>query len=371
MDGSLRTLAGDRGRLMKPSAPERAATTMASPMVVTPESTGPEWDAYVDAHPEATAYHPWRWRRVFETGFGHRAVYLAARSNRRVVGVLPLVCFNSWLFGRFVVSLPFVNYGGVLADDLAGAQTLLEQATAVAAKLEASHLELRHRSRQFAALPAKYHKVAMQLTLAPDARTMWDRFDGKVRNQIRKAEKSGLTASSGGRELLDEFYPVFASNMRDLGTPVYGRRFFAAILDELPDSTRIVLVRAGARCVAGAVTVAFRQTLEVPWAASLWAYRTSCPNNLLYWTIIQEATAAGLRSLDFGRSTPDGGTFRFKRQWGAQPAPLCWEYGLLARTGVPDQSPANPKFRTAIALWKRLPLRVTTLLGPRIVRSIP
>jgi len=211
----------------------------------------------------------------------------------------------------------------------------------------------------------------MRLALGADEASAWTALDRKVRNQIKKAEKSDLVASDGGAELLKDFYSVFAHNMRDLGTPVYSRRFFDAVMEQFPDQTRVHVVWHQSRAVAAALSYAWRDTLEVPWASSLRAYRAMCPNNPLYWSVMRSAIAQGFATLDFGRSTSNEGTFHFKRQWGAEPAPLFWEYALTGRSSLPDQSPANPQFRTAIAVWKRLPVGVATWLGPHIVRSIP
>jgi FemAB-related protein (PEP-CTERM system-associated) len=211
----------------------------------------------------------------------------------------------------------------------------------------------------------------MMLALEADVTKAWDRLDRKVRNQVRKAQKSEMESVVGGRELLDEFYQIFAVNMRDLGTPVYGRAFFDRVLAEFPGAARVHVVRKGAVPVAAGITFAYRRTIEVPWASSLKAYRTLCPNNLLYWSIIEHAVTSGFRTLDFGRSTPNEGTYEFKRQWGAVPSPLFWEYALVSAESMPDQSPANPKFKSVIELWKRLPVPVATAIGPHIVRSIP
>jgi FemAB-related protein (PEP-CTERM system-associated) len=330
-----------------------------------------EWSAFVDGCAAASAYHQWGWRRVFERAFGHETLYLGARAGGRLVGVLPLVFFDSWLFGRFLVSLPFVNYGGVLADEGPAADALVARAVEMAGARGCAHLELRHRARRFAALHPKQHKVAMFLPLAQSEEAAWQALDRKVRNQVRKAEKSGLTASSGGAELIGGFYEVFSRNMRDLGTPVYSAQFFSEVLRQFPETVRVFVVRHGELIVAGAVTIGHRHAVEVPWASSLKDYRALCPNNLLYWTMIRHAIDEGYRVFDFGRSTPDEGTFHFKRQWGAEPEPLWWEYWLEPGRKMPDQSPKNPKFALAIAAWQRLPLRVTTLLGPRIVRGIP
>jgi FemAB-related protein (PEP-CTERM system-associated) len=330
-----------------------------------------EWDQFVEQHPSATSYHSWAWRHVFERGFGHRTEYLAARDGADVVGVLPLVVFESWLSGRFAVSLPFVNYGGVLAANQRAARALLDHASEMAQAGGWSHVELRHRTPLFDHLPSKRHKVAMQLPLAPSKDMAWAQLDRKVRNQIRKAQKSGLTAEIGGARLLDCFYDIFARNMRDLGTPVYPKSFFSVPLEQFGDRVRIVVVRQEGRPVAAGFMSIFRDVVEVPSAGSLRECRSLCPNHLLYWTVIEDAIDRGLRVLDFGRSTPGEGTFLFKEQWGAQAEPLCWEYRMRAGAELPNRSPANPKFGPAIALWKRLPVRLATFMGPHLVRSLP
>lgn len=330
-----------------------------------------EWDAFIEAHPEASAYHRWGWRSIFEEAFGHETIYLIARQAGEIRGALPIVAMQSALFGRFGVSLPFVNYGGVLADDPVVAEQLLACASDIARERRLSHLELRHRVRRFTDLPVKQHKVGMLLPLESSEEKAWSLLDRKVRNQIRKAEKSELQASVGGREQIPDFYRVFAKNMHDLGTPVYSRSFFEAVVERFAQQTRVIVVRSGLTPVAAGIACQYRETVEVPWASSLKTFRHMCPNNLLYWTIIQRAIADGARMLDFGRSTRDEGTYHFKEQWGARPEPLHWEYQLLTRHTVPDQSPKNPKYRLAISTWKHLPLGLTMLLGPRIVRSIP
>jgi FemAB-related protein (PEP-CTERM system-associated) len=217
-------------------------------------------------------------------------------------------------------------------------------------------------------LPCKQHKVTMRLELSPG---LWERLDRKVRNQIRKAEKSQLQVVRGKDELLSEFYQVFARNMRDLGTPVYARRFFAEILNAFPEHAHVVVVRLGDRPVAAGLTYRTGDVIEIPWASSVRDYNSLCPNHLLYWHALQAAIAEGCTTFDFGRSTPNEGTYKFKEQWGARPVTLHWEYRLLQGNQLPDQSPKNPKFRIAIELWKRLPLWLTNIIGPSIVRSIP
>jgi FemAB-related protein (PEP-CTERM system-associated) len=328
------------------------------------------WDAYVASHPQATPYHQHRWLALLTKVFSHRPIPLVATRDGRCAGVFPLVLMNSWMFGRFLVSLPFVNYGGLLADSEEVERALWVWATALSEEAKASFLEARHlRSHPFIA-HRKRHKVTMILDLAPSIDGQWNAFDAKLRNQIRKAERSGLTVRIGKAAEIPGFYQVFARNMRDLGTPVYPQRFFEEILISFPETSWIFSVCREQKIIASGIALAYRDTLEVPWAASLREYRSACPNNLLYWGLIQYAIKEGFRRFDFGRSTPGEGTFRFKEQWGARPVPLVWEYWTRAGT-LPDMSPKNPKYAWVISLWKRLPVAITNRLGPAIVRNIP
>lgn len=336
-------------------------------VVVAGEHEGRDWDAFVSSHPGASGYHAWAWRGVFRRAFGHEPIYLVARDDTAIHGVLPLVQINSLLFGRSLTSLPFLNYGGVVAEADEVAEALLEASASLARARRCTHVELRHVARRFPTLPCKQHKVTMLLRLAEAS---WERLDRKVRNQIRKAQKSGLTSHRGGIELLGDFYAVFARNMRDLGTPVYGRRFFEEVLRAFPERTRIHIVRLGNHPVAAGLTYRRSGTVEVPWASSVRDYNSLCPNHLLYWSIIDFAIVSGCEVLDFGRSTPGEGTYKFKEQWGAKPVPLHWEYSWIPG-GVPNIHPTNSRFTLAVALWKRLPLAVATRIGPRIARGIP
>ncbi|MFN7917502.1 MAG: FemAB family XrtA/PEP-CTERM system-associated protein [Vicinamibacterales bacterium] len=351
-------------------SPEPATAT--APLTLDTQVSEAEWDAYVNAHPKAVCYHLYGWRGVIARAFGHDAFYLAARRAGAVAGVLPLVEMRSAIFGRFLVSLPFVNYGGVLADDAATERFLFDHAADLAASRKLDHVELRHFTPHFPEAPSRQHKVTMLLPLAPDVEAMWTVLDRKVRNQVRKAEKSGLTSAVGGAELIDAFYPVFATNMRDLGTPVYARRLFEEVFRAFPDRTRMFIVRAAdGRCVAAGVGLRFRDTVEMPWASSLREFKAASPNNLLYWEALKHAISTGANTFDFGRSTPNEGTYNFKAQWGAEPVPLCWEYRLLKGQALPDSSPKNAKFSLAISIWQRLPLWLANTVGPGIVRSIP
>jgi FemAB-related protein (PEP-CTERM system-associated) len=344
---------------------------MAAPEIVVATASDTDeiaWDQFAGTHPAANGYHLWAWRRVFTQAFGHEPIYLFARADGRVTGILPLVLINSRLFGRTLTSLPFLNYGGVVADSEAVADRLVDAAADVARDRRCRHVELRHVERRFLRLPFRQHKVAMLLQLSGD---MWERLDRKVRNQIRKAQKSNLVVQRGGAELLPEFYTVFARNMRDLGTPVYSSCLFEEVLSAFPQRAHLHVVRLSGQPVAAGLTYRSRATVEVPWASSIRDHNALCPNHLLYWSVIEAAVEHGCEVLDFGRSTFGEGTYKFKEQWGARPVPLHWEYYLCPGATLPNVSPSNSSFHLAIETWKRLPLPVANRLGPFLVRGIP
>lgn len=348
----------------------RPQTAMDVVSVVT-DLSDQHWDAYVARHADATVYHQAAWPRLLSRVFRRDLRMLAAHTGGRVTGVLPMVGFRSRVFGTFAVSLPFVNYGGVLADDHGSRQALLDAAIGVAREWGASHLELRHTDHQYPALQSKQHKVGMTMALAASVEAQWRALDRKLRNQVRKAEKSGLTVIIGGAGEVDGFYDVFSRNMRDLGTPVYPKRFFHEMLTTFPEQARAFTVMHRGQPVASAVTQVFRGTFEVPSASSLREFRTMCPNVLLYWEMLRFAVSAGQTTFDFGRSTRGDGTFLFKQQWGGQPHELVWEYWTSNGHPVPDRTRENPKFAAAIAAWQQLPVSIATALGPAISRNLP
>jgi len=328
------------------------------------------WDTYVARHPESTAYHLSGWRAVIEACFGHRTFYLMATRGGEVSGLFPLVLIDG-LVGRFLVSLPFVDYGGVLADDASTERGLVAAAIAIAREVGAKHLEVRHAHRKQLGLLSKTHKVCLRLELPDDPTRLWQRLGSKLRSQIRRPEKDGCVARIGGREDLSAFYRVFAEHMRDVGTPVYPVNFFRHILESFPDTVRLCTTFHRGKPVAAGLLVSFGSHIGIQWAASLRRYNPVGPNMLMYWTALEYACARGFRQFDFGRSSPGSGTYRFKEQWGARPSQLYWDYWLGHEGPAPELNYANPKYRSAIWLWKHLPLAVANRLGPRIIKSIP
>ncbi|MCS5565491.1 MAG: GNAT family N-acetyltransferase, partial [Methylococcales bacterium] len=170
---------------------------------------------------------------------------------------------------------------------------------------------------------------------------------------------------------LDDFYRVFSENMRDLGTPVYGRQFFRDLMQYLPGQTWLVIVKLDRKAVGCAFLARHRDRLEIPWASALRRVGHTGINMFMYWKILEFAIGQGVKVFDFGRCTENAGTYHFKKQWGAQPIPLHWDYVLAAEQRLPGLNPENPRYRLLIEAWKRLPVWAANLLGPAIVRKLP
>ena len=327
---------------------------------------------YLAQRADSSLSHDPAWAKILHASLGHQPYTLEALRGPRTVGMLPLALVSSWLFGRQLVSLPYLNLGGPIADDAAAEQALLDEACALADRLDAKHLELRN-PRRFdhpKLTKERTDKVRMILPLPANVELLWKAFKPEVRNQIRKGEKHELAAVWGGKELLPEFYSVFARNMRDLGTPVYGKELFANILSTLGERAELCVVRLGNLPVAAALLLHGRDATEVPSASALREHNKTNANMFMYWQLLQRALARGQRAFDFGRSSEGSGTYKFKKQWGAEPQPSVWQY--YPRTGdVGDARPDNPKLQRKIEMWKKLPLWLANLAGPRIIRGVP
>ncbi len=343
-----------------------------APTVACADRPDPRWDRFVEQHPAATVAHLGAWGAIVRRAYGHETVYLVAEEAGQVTGVLPLVLIDSRLFGRRLVSMPFLDYGGILAAPGGAAErALLDAALDLARRRRVQSVGLRQFHRAGLGRPAGDDRVTMLLDLGTED-AVWRALPSERRNRVRKGDRQGLAATWGGAELLDDFYRVFAANMRDLGSPVHTRRFFTAMLEALPGTARVVLVRDRVgRAVGAAVCLFFRGTVMVPWVSSLRQAFALCPNFVLYWEVIRFACRHGYRTLDFGRSLRHKGTFEFKRQWGARPYPLPWLFVDVVPGGPPPVDRDAGRFAPLVAVWKRLPLAVANAVGPYLRGQIP
>lgn len=330
--------------------------------------TEEEWDSFAARQRGYTHFHCLRWRTLIGDVFGHECLYLAAREAGVLVGVLPLVRVRSIVFGHYLVSMPFLNYGGPLGTD-SGIDALMTEAVALARRDKVKLLELRSRVPLDTALAASHRKITVVLELPDDSDTLFGHFDAKLRSQIRRPQKEGVTVEFGPEQVLP-FFSVFARHMRDLGTPTQPFAFFSALSDHFSEDCWFACAYLAGRPVAAGCGFRFGDEFEMTWACSLRAYNREAPNMLLYWACMQRAIAQGVKRFNFGRCTPGTGTHRFKMQWGGREEALWW-YGLGVTEDATTPSPHDSAFRFGPRVWRRLPESIATAFGPSIVRYIP
>lgn len=262
--------------------------------------------------------------------------------------------------------MPFLDGGGPCGSSDALKIKLLESLHQKATELDAKWIELRSTEPLPLETPPHEDKVTLVFDLPADTNVLWKNLKAKVRNLVRKGDRAGLTVEWGGSELLDAFYPIFAINMRDLGSPVHSRAFFAETLKAFGDQAHIALIKKDETAVGGLIGIGYQETFAVPWASSLREYFKLSPNMLLYWQALQRACTQGYRRFDFGRSSRDVGTYRFKKQWGAEEQQLYWYRLPVADDGSMSANGASATGSLAVDVWKKLPVGVATWLGPKV-----
>ena len=338
------------------------------------------WNQFIETMPTEQHFFAWHWREIITSVFGHKPYYLILEDERGLQAICPLFLVKSILFGTSLISLPYLNGGGIHSLNPKFIPPIIEYIIKLQEDLNCKYSELRYRtpiedSDVTKKLSERSHKVAMILELGNDPEKLFESFPPKLRSQIRRPTKEGCTAISVNGQMaqskhISDFYSVFSDNMKGLGTPVYSKNLFSKSLQKFGAAASLTLIYHSGEPVAGGITVQSGKYVEIPWAASLRSKSQFAPNMLLYWEVLKNSINSGAEIFDFGRSSKDAGTFKFKAQWGAKPMPLYWYYHLNAGE-LPNVNPNNKKFELFIALWKRLPLALTKIIGPQLTKSLP
>jgi len=328
------------------------------------------WDSYVLNHSDGKHSFLSTWKNIIENVYNHSGFYLYAEKNNQIVGVLPLFSISSLLFENHLVSMPFLTYGGILADSTDIEQQFLCEVENLLKKQDVKYIELRQQGHLSSeGVNSRFilntQKVSMRLELPSSSEELFNQFKAKLRSQIRRPQKEGMVFKLGGQELIDDFYKVFLVNMRDLGSPVHSKKLFKEIFGSFPDSVKCGVVYHNNKPVAAGIINLFNKFVEIPWASALREYNRFSPNMMLYWELIKYVTDAGYKEFDFGRSTEGESTFRFKQQWGSKPVQLNWYSSR--QNSLTD---ADSKKKLFIQVWTKLPLTVSQKLGPLIRKGI-
>ncbi|PCI21401.1 MAG: peptidoglycan bridge formation protein FemAB [Piscirickettsiaceae bacterium] len=326
------------------------------------------WDDFVNHHEEATFFHKAGWKTVLETAFGHSCYFLLAKVNNNIVGILPLARVNSKLFGDALISTPFCVYGGVVANDEQTAKRLEQKACEIADELQVDYLELRNKKQRHPDWPSKDMYVYFRKEIEEDEEKNLAAIPRKQRAVVRKGIKAELDVSSA--KDLEALYLAYSTSVRNLGTPVFSKKYFSTLLEVFGDETGITTISKDKQTVSSVLSFYFKDEVLPYYGGGTSAARSLKANDFMYWSLLKKSGAEGIKYFDYGRSKQNAGSYSFKKNWGFTPEPLFYEYYLVKANAIPEVNPNNPKYAFFINMWRRLPLPLANFLGPFISKSL-
>jgi|SRR5579863_4336036 len=327
------------------------------------------WDAFVTAHPEGTFFHLAGWRTVIESVFRHPTYYVYTERDGHLTGVLPLVHVRSRLFGDSLISNAFCVYGGPIATDDDSRAQLVAFALAEMERLQVNHVEFRNRRVSELGWSSNSGLYAtFRREISPDPEKNLQAIPRKQRAVIRQSLRNDLEAHLD-RDI-SRFYEVYAESVRNLGTPVFPKKYFESLLEVFYKNCEITTILNNDKPVSSVLSFFFRDEVLPYYGGGTFAARALGANDFMYWNVMNMASSKGFRFFDFGRSKIGTGSFSFKKNWGFIPENLIYEFKLRKPGDIPNINPLNPKYRLFIETWKRLPVPVTKFLGPPITRGL-
>lgn len=327
-----------------------------------------KWDAFVEQQADATFFHLSGWKDVIERAFGHQTYFYYIEKNGKITGILPLARIKSPLFGHALCSLSFCVYGGIVAEDEESYAMLDQEACRLAAELNVDYLEMRNRVPKSPDRPYKELYVTFRKTLDPDPEKNMQAIPRKQRAMIRKGINAGLLSVID--QDLERFYQAYSESVRNLGTPVFSKKYFQILQDVFKDQCEILTVEKDGQLIASVMSFYFKDEILPYYGGGNDHARSVQGNDFMYWEAMRRAVDKGVKTFDYGRSKVGTGSYRFKKHWGFEPEPLFYEFHLVKSDRLPDINPLNPKYRLFIEAWKRLPLPVSQVVGPWLSKDL-
>lgn len=327
------------------------------------------WDGFVRRHPHGTFFHLSGWKDVAQSTFGHRAHYLSLGEGDAVSAVLPMIEVRSRLFGHALISNAFCVGGGLLSTNAEGARRLLDEAEARGRALGVDYVELRDASTLapgWSVRSGLYGGFEGPIAASEDDNLK--QIPRKQRAVVRKALGRGMKVTID--DSTQDFYRLYALNMRDHGTPALPRGFFDHLRRVFGRDCEILTVHQDGQATSSVLSYFFRDRVLPYYTGSRREARASGANDLMYWALMRRAVERGCSVFDFGRSKVGTGPYAFKCNWGFEPRPLSYQYRLLKSATLPNVNPTNPRYALFIEAWRRLPLPLATALSPLLSRSL-
>jgi FemAB-related protein (PEP-CTERM system-associated) len=325
------------------------------------------WDEYVRNHPDGTFFHLSGWKTAQEQAFGHKGHFLLVEEGGVIKGVLPLIHIKSLVFGNSLSSTPFCVNGGVLASDDSARVALEQAAIKLAQNLDVGYLEMRYEKPVHEEWLSKSDLyVVFRKELDPDPEKNMQNIPRKQRAMVRKGIDAGL--QSEWDEDVDRLFDAYSQSVHALGTPVFSKRYFQILKKVFGDACSVLTITKDGQLIGSVMSFYFRDQVLPYYGGGTAAARECKGNDFMYWELMRRSCEQGIRVFDYGRSKVDTGAYSFKKNWGFEPQPLHYEYFLVKATELPNVSPTNPKYAIFIQAWKKMPLWMTRMIGPNIVK---
>ena len=326
------------------------------------------WDEFVEKSPDSTFFHKAGWQLVLEQAFGHRGHFLYAEMDSEIVGVLPLAEVKSLLFGHSLVSTPFCVYGGVVSSNDEARQALIDKACQLADELSVDYLELRNRRQERPDWPCKTLYYRFRKSISENEDENLKAIPRKQRAVVRKAIKLGLESTYDDDH--ERFYTAYSTSVRNLGTPVFSKKYFQVLREVFADCSDILTITHNDKLVTSVLSFYFRDEVLPYYGGGTAAARNLKGNDFMYWQLMSDCSKKGIKFFDYGRSKKGTGSFSFKKNWGFEPEPLYYEYYLVNAKEMPELNPLNPKYQLMINCWKKLPLKLSQVIGPMVSKYL-
>lgn len=326
------------------------------------------WDAFVTSCPEATFFHRAGWKSVLERAFGHSTHFLFAQRGNKIEAILPLGHIRSLLFGNSLISTPFCVYGGVAASNDEARTALTEAGVNLAEQLGVDYLELRYQEAQNPEWPRKDLYVTFRKPIDPDPEKNLLEIPRKQRAVVRKGMKEDLVGVID--QEIDRFFYAYSASVRNLGTPVFARKYFQILRDVFGDDCEILTIEHNGQVVSSVMSFYFRDEVLPYYGGGTTEARNLKANDFMYWELMRRAAERGIYIFDYGRSKQGTGSYSFKKHWGFEPQPLHYEVKLVKAREIPEVNPLNPKYRYFIQAWQKLPLSISQWIGPFISKNL-
>ncbi len=326
------------------------------------------WNDYVKTNPSSSFCHRSEWKSIIESVYKLKTHYMYAEENGDIVGILPLAEIKSLLFGHTLISTPFCVYGGVCSDSIEATEILTNEAALLAKQLNVDYIELRNVSNNQSNWQYKNFYHTFQKEISPDDEVNLNEVPRKQRAMIRKGIKNNLKSIVD--DDINRFYHLYATSVRNLGTPVYPKQYFISLKEKFGDDCEILTVIKDDKAISSVLSFYFEDTVLPYYAGGLLEARQLKAYDFMYWELMRRSAEKNIRNFDFGRSIEGTGSYSFKKNWGFKPTQLYYQQLLINAEQTPDFNPTNSKYSMYIKAWQKLPLPIANLIGPLISKNL-